>query len=430
MTGAEAGDDFDILIIGGGAAGAAMGIALALQGWRLALVEARAPSFSSSDPERVIALNEGSRRHLARLGAWPAELEAGAGVIAHIVVGEPGGEGRVDLTLDQARAAAGGDVRALGFVVEMGALLAAMHARLRALGVPVLAPAQPEAMAFGEDAARVRLAGGMAREVRARLVIGADGTNSIVRRMAGIGTRGWDYNRFGIVASVRCARSHGRMAWECFRADGPLAFLPLGNEADDGRFSIVWAVRHGAAADLLACGDDTFIAMLNQAAGARFRKATGGVRAVSRRAVWPLELTLAQRLTGRRLALIGNAAHTVHPVAGQGLNLGLRDVAALARLLADEARKPEGRRDPGRPLLLDAYADARRADMAAVAAFTEGMTAIFGCEAPGARFARGLGLDALNRAGFLRDALIRHAAGLGGVPGGASSEIMARQAAG
>ncbi len=399
----------DCCVVGAGAVGASLACALARAGYRVTVLERRAPDFRAGNPERVVALNEGSRCFLEGLGLWPEELARTAGRIDRIVVEEAGGSRRVELTTAQARNIEAG-VSALGHVVEMGALLAPMHAAMAGLGVELVAPCSLSGLELDGDALIVH-AGceGRARRIRARLVVAADGTSSPTRRMAGIATRGWDHNRFAIVASVRCRRTHRRVAYECFRPDGPLAFLPLGDDREDGRFSIVWTLAPEAAALTMQADDARFIALLNQALGSEIRRETGGVVETSPRAVFPLELSVAERLHAPRLVLAGNAAHTVHPVAGQGLNLGLRDVAALVRILERDV----ARRDPGQPIVLAAYADARRLDIGCVAGFTEALVGLYGVDLPGARMLRGMGLAALERMPALKSLLIRQAAGLG-----------------
>ncbi|RMH59882.1 MAG: FAD-dependent oxidoreductase [Zetaproteobacteria bacterium] len=391
--------DYEVVIVGGGVIGAALALELAGSDYRVALVERRRPAFSSSNPERVIALNHGSYVHLDQLGVWRAMREQGVGVIRHISVVEARGSEHVEM---DAADAPGTALPALGYVLEMGAMLRGLYTHLEQAGVKLLTSARVEGCAWEDDWANVRLQDG--RCLRARLLVGADGSDSQLRRMAGIATMGWDYNRFAIVASIRCAHEHQDTAYECFRKAGPLALLPLA----DGRYSIVWTMRPAEAAQLLRMDDQQVMRVLMRAMGERLVQATGEVFAISPRACFSLELSIARRMTGPRLALVGNAAHTINPVAGQGMNLGLRDVRRLAWVLqADYAR-----RDPGQKIVLSAYAEQRWRDVAAVAAFTEGMVDVFGMTMPGMRQLRGRGMAMMQCLSPLRDMLLRHAAGI------------------
>jgi len=398
--------DVDIIIVGGGAIGATLALSLDRLNYRVALIELRQPVFSSCSPERVIALNAGSRLHLERLGVWEDIAAAGAGVIRHIVVAEPGNRGWVDMHAAEVRSQqAGRQIEALGHVVEMGPMLEPIYRQLEASSVQLCLPASVQGIRIEDDTVEVALhQDGVARSIRASLLVGADGTNSQIRRLAGITTRGWDYNRFGIVASVRCQRQHDETAFECFRSAGPLAFLPLA----DGRYSIVWAVQPGEASQLLGMDDTGFLYALQRAAGDELLNNTGAVVETSARASFPLELTFASRFAASRVALVGNAAHTVHPVAGQGMNLGLRDVEVLVHELDSEL----GHRDPGQSILMQAYAEQRRLDALSVAGFTEAMVCGFGASLPGAKWLRGRGLDAMQSWPSLKDILLGHAAGL------------------
>jgi len=397
--------DFDVVIVGGGAVGATLALELDQLGYRVAVIELRAPSFASTDPERVIALNYGSRCHLDSLGVWTDVMAGGVGDIRHIVVTEPGNRGRVDL--DAADAAhARPDMRELGYVVEMGKLLEPIYQCLQASSVELIAPAS--VVSFDVQAQQVSIQlrrGDQLSGITSALLVGADGTHSQIRRLAGIGVLGWDYNRFGLVASVASANGHGNTAHECFRSAGPLAFLPLADE----RFSIVWAATPGEATQLLAMDDEQFIAALEHAAGEATINQIGAITSTSRRASFPLELTIANTFARPRLALVGNAAHTVHPVGGQGMNLGLRDVVALVEVL-DGAL---AHRDPGQSIIMQAYAEKRRADVMAVAGFTESMVHVFGSSVPGVKWLRGMGLETLPRVKALSDLLLQQASGLG-----------------
>jgi len=397
--------DFDIVIVGGGAIGATLALELDRLHYRVAVVELRQPSFSSTNPERVIALNYGSRCHLDRLGLWHDVAAKGLGEIRHIVVTEPGNRGRVDL--DAADAANNNpDMHELGYVVEMGLLLEPMYQRLQDSGVELISPASVLNFDVASDQVSIQIRrGDTVLDITSALLVGADGTHSQIRHQAGIGVFGWDYNRFGLVASVSCENGHGNTAYECFRASGPLAFLPLA----DNRFSIVWAATPGEATQLLAMNDDQFITALQKAAGDTTMKLIGTITSTSRRASFPLELTVARKFSESRLALVGNAAHTVHPVAGQGMNLGLRDVLALVEMLDSDLAHD----DPGQSIMMQGYAEKRRADVMAVAGFTESMVHIFGSSVPGVKWLRGMGLEKLPRAQSLSGLLLQQASGAG-----------------
>lgn len=400
---------FDVVIAGGGAIGATLALELSHLNFSVALVERTQLSFASTSPERVIALNHGSRMHLERLGIWQRIDPARLGQIRHIAVTEPGNRGRVDMDVNDAP-----ELSDLGYVVEMGVLLAPMYEMLDEAGIALISPAAVAGFTNDDDAVRIRVAGADGeQEIDARLLVAADGTHSPLRRMAGIETFGWDYNRFGIVASLTCERSHGEVAHECFRSSGPLAFLPLGDASSDGRYSIVWAVSPGEAAHILELDDEAFMQAVARSAGSTVMDHLGAIRATSPRASFPFELTIAKAYSAPRLALVGNAAHTIHPVAGQGMNLGLRDVATLAAVLDSEL----GRNDPGQTIMMQAYAEQRRLDIAAVAGFTESMVHLFGSSVPGVKWLRGIGLEKLGLARSLQDLLLRQASGLGQMEG-------------
>ena len=393
--------DFDVIIVGGGAVGATLALELEHLDYRVAVIELRQPIFASGDPERVIALNYGSRRHFERLGLWQEIAATGIGDIRHIMVTEVGNRGRVDMDVSDCS----GHVPALGHVVAMGPMLEPIFQRLSRSSVQLFSPASVSAFTLLADVVTIQLLrDGNTETLTAALIIGADGSNSQIRRMAGIDTFGWDYNRFGIVASVQCDRGHGHVAYECFRQSGPLALLPL----SDGRFSIVWVAAPGEAAHLLDLDDETFIRVLSQAAGEQALSQIGAFSGISKRAVYPLELTIAGAFAKPRLALIGNAAHTLHPVAGQGMNLGLRDVLSLLEVLASDL----ARTDPGQSILMQAYAGKRRADVIAVTAFTESMVRCFGSEMPAVKWLRGMALKHMPNISFLHHLLLTQAAGI------------------
>ncbi len=391
---------YDIVIVGGGVTGNALALALRSCPLRVAVIEAVSPLKSTSpDPERVIALSCGSSRYLDHLGVWKEISAEGAASINEVHVTEPGGRGMVHMDRAQAK------VEALGYVVELPRITRILFEHAKR-DVKVFCPARMLGMSMeGEKVSLFFRDRRGKHEISASLVVGADGTYSRVRTWAGIHTLGWDHNRFALVASVLPERPHRGRAFECFRPSGPLALLPL----DERRCSIVWTLKPEEASRHLLMEDARFLTALTRSAGSEVRGLLGRILETGRRITFPLEFRIAERNTGHRLVLIGNAAHTIHPVAGQGLNLGLRDVGVLADVLSGALRAG---RDVGESIVLEEYADRRRLDQAAVACFTEGLNGLFSNDVSVLRFLRQMGLDGMQRIPSARDWLMRQASGM------------------
>jgi 2-octaprenyl-6-methoxyphenol hydroxylase len=393
-------DEYDVLIVGGGLAGAALAIAASRLGLAVALIEAQATdSFPTSKPERVIALSHGSRCHLVALGVWQELAQAGVAPIRRVHVCEPGNRGEVGMHRGEA------DVEALGYVVQNAHVSGALY-KVMPQDVRVLARARLESLYVDADGVQAAFRQGDKKHgLHARLLVGADGTMSRVRHLCGIGSRGWDHNRFGLVASVTPNNPHRDVAHECFRPDGPLAFLPL----DAERYSIVWTLAPREASRISMLDDARFLHELESTAGREMQEHLGGFAKVGPRALFPFEYRVAEHFTAPRVALVGNAAHTMHPVAGQGLNLGLRDVATLEGALR---RAREGGRDIGAPVVLEEYAQQRCIDTTSVSLFTEGLNAVFCTDLLPVKLARGIGMAGMDRLPALRRWLLHRAAGL------------------
>lgn len=393
-------ETYDIVIVGGGLAGASLAISAAKTGLSVAMVETHAvDTFATGQPERVIALSYASRCHLERLGVW-AEIERlGVAAIRQVHIAESDSCGEVRMHRAQT------DIDALGYVAPNAHILRSLYDAMPPEAA-ALAPARVQALEIADDAMHVTVMRDNREEyISCRLLVGADGSASRVRRLCGIGSRGWDHNRFGLVASVRPGLPHRNIAHEYFRTSGPLAFLPL----DEARYSIVWTLAPRDASRIMDMDDAAFLRELNHAAGADMRGAFGGLVETGPRALFPLEFRMATALTAPRTVLIGNAAHTLHPVAGQGLNLGLRDVAVLA----DTLRKAMDRKaDAGSPVVLEEYCQRRMLDNLAVAAFTEGINVIFSNNFLPAKLARGAGLLGMQCLPPARDWLMRRTTGL------------------
>ncbi|MFZ5729159.1 MAG: UbiH/UbiF/VisC/COQ6 family ubiquinone biosynthesis hydroxylase, partial [Pseudomonadota bacterium] len=290
------------------------------------------------------------------------------------------------------------DGEPLGYLLENRQTRAALSQAVVEAGIPVLAPARVASATFGKDAAEVTLDDG--RVLRAPLAIGAEGRGSVLRRAAGVGTIGWDYRQVGVVATVRLDRPHEGVAHEYFLPGGPFAILPL----TENRASLVWTESVAKGAALKAARPEVFHAHLMR----RFGDFLGQARLDGPVFSYPLSLQLAERFTAPRLALLGDAAHGVHPIAGQGLNLGLKGAAALAETLVDAARLGE---DIGSEAVLERYARWRRFDTAILSAGMDAFVHLFSNDNPVLRLARGVGMAAVNRIPPARKMFMQEAGG-------------------
>jgi 2-octaprenyl-6-methoxyphenol hydroxylase len=368
--------DYDVLIIGGGPVGAALALALRGSGLALGLLEAWTPGLAAD--ARPIALSHGSRLILERLGVW-GEL-AGATPILRIHVSQRGGFGRVELDARQA------GVPALGYVLEYGRIVEALRRTLETGGGVDLIRSAVGALESGTDAATVDFAAG--GRASARLLAVADGGSLPVARQ-----RVRDYGQAAVSARVTCSVPHRNVAYERFTPEGPLALLPMGEA-----LALVWTAAAERAQQLCALTEAGFLARLQESFGTRL----GGFKAANGRAWFPLALKVADRIADPRTMMVGNAAQTLHPVAGQGLNLGLRDAWELAALLRDCDRVRIGGPDLAR-----AYSARRRLDRGGGILFTDSLVRLFSNELMALKLARGLGLAALGVIPPARDFLAR-----------------------
>lgn len=393
-------EEYDLIIAGGGMVGASLAVALAPLHLRTLVVEATPPAdvAQPSYDDRATAISESSRRILEGIGCWQA-LAGNAAAIREVHVSERGAFGATRL-----RAAEHG-LESFGHVVENRALGAALWERIDAsASLDAWFPARVVSVTQQEERVGVGIEhdDGDTVELHARLLVAADGARSPTRSLAGIGHDVRDYGQTAVIANVTPAFDHGGTAFERFTRSGPLAVLPLTR----GRVTIVWTLPPERAAEVMDLRDDAFLAELQAAFGYRlgaFRK-TGG------RASYPLSLVQAQAWHSGRVALAGNAAHGIHPVAGQGFNLGLRDVAALAELIA---RAAPGH-DPGAASLLEEYAEWREADRSRTVRDTDGLVQVFTSELAMLRAGRRLGLVGLDLFPPARAMVARRGMGLAG----------------
>jgi 2-octaprenyl-6-methoxyphenol hydroxylase len=390
---------FDLVIVGGGLVGASLALSLAPLGLRIALIEAVAPGAEGQHPsfdERTTALANGSVRAFTTLGVWDA-MEREAAPIRRIHVSDRGrfGTARID--------AAEQGLEALGYVVPNRVIGAALWAGLaRASNVTVIAPARVTGSEI-EGANRVvnYEHAGLTATVAAGLVVAADGIRSLVRDQAGIDAEHLAYEQVALTAVMVTQRFHDHVAYERFTEDGPIAILPL----TDGRCGMVWTRRPEAVERLLALSDVEFLAEFQAAFGFRL----GRFLRVGQRAAYPLSLSRAERHTAERLAVVGNAAQGLHPIAGQGFNLGLRDAMSLAEVIAD--RRVAGTTDAGDAELLQDYADWRATDRRRIVAFTDGLVRVFSNPLGALRGLRSLGLLAFDVLPPAKSALARLSVG-------------------
>ena len=397
---------YDVVIAGAGMAGATFALACAHGGLRCVLIDPLlfddqvAPTFDG----RASAIAFSSFRQWRVLGVARA-LEAFACPMDSILVTDgraPGAAGHTPtplwLRFDSAEIADRSDGEPLGWMIENRRIRAALAAAVRAAGIEVLAPSRVTQVRRETGRAVVELDDG--RELKTALVAGAEGRGSVVREAAGIGLIGWTYRQSGVVATVRLGEPHGNVAHEYFLPGGPFAILPL----TDQRASLVWTEPTDRANALRTASEDAFGAHLQR----RFGEFLGEVRAEGPRFFYPLSLQLAERMTAARIALLGDAAHAVHPIAGQGLNLGLKDAGALAEVLVEAARLGE---DLGSEAVLERYARWRRFDNVMLAAATDVFNRLFSNDHPLTRSVRDFGMAAVNRIGPARRFFMQEAGG-------------------
>lgn len=393
---------FEVLIVGGGMAGLTLGCTLATAGVAVAVADRLDPATVTDEgfDGRTTAIAYGSARVLEGAGIWPL-LVVDAQPILDIRVadGHPArGVSTLFLHYDHAEV---GD-RPFGYIVENRSIRQALLALARDLPrLTLLAPVAVAEVERGTAGVAARLADG--RTLRAMLVVAADGRDSPLRRAAGIRTTDFAYPQTSIVCTVAHERHHAGTAVELFLPGGPFAMLPMtGN-----RSSIVWTERKALAPTYMALDGADFLAEVRR----RFGDWLGELSLAGPRFAHPLGLMLAERYVDRRLALISEAAHVIHPIAGQGLNLGLRDVAALAESIVDARRLGM---DLGDAVALARYERWRRFDNVTLAIVTDALNRLFSNDVPPVRLARDLGLAAVNRMPPLKRLFMRHAMGVVG----------------
>ncbi|MGZ8387810.1 MAG: ubiquinone biosynthesis hydroxylase [Rhodoplanes sp.] len=393
------GERTDILIAGAGFAGLALAIALR---------QALGPAFAVTvaDPllarpavdARASAIAAAARRLLETIGVWQAVASEAQDIVDMVVT-----DSRLDDALRPVFLTFAGEVEPgepFAQMIENGPLLAALVAKAREEGVAL---AETSVVAFAADPKRVSATLGDGRRLSARLLVAADGGRSRLRDLAGIAMVGWEYGQSAIVATVAHTRDHQGRAIEHFLPAGPFAILPLKNN----RASLVWVEDNAEAARIIALPDAEFHAELEK----RFGLHLGDLQVVGPRQAYPLGFGVARSFIGERLALVGDAAHRIHPIAGQGLNLGLRDAAALAEAVADAARLGL---DPGGADVLVRYQRWRRFDTLAMGVATDGLNRLFSNRSDLLRLVRDFGLGLVDRMPALKGFFIREAAGLTG----------------
>jgi len=394
---AKSGAAYDVVIVGGGMVGAALACALGNTVLKVAVLDhapAAAPPDQSYD-QRVSAITLASQAFFENVGVWDGMARRRISPVREMRVWSEGGQGAIHFDAAEIGEAC------LAWIIENSVIRNALLERLQHFtNVHYLCPVQVQDINLTEEAATLTLQDG--RNLRTRLLVGADGADSAVRRAAEIETQSLNLNQKSIVATVVTGKPHGQIARQRFLTTGPLAFLPL----DEPRTcSIVWSADSARADQLLMLDDAAFTAELQNA----FGDALGKIETIGPRAAFPLALSHAKAYTAARVALIGDAAHTVHPLAGQGVNLGFLDAAALAEVLLDA-----GEKDIGAHLVLRRYERWRKGGNLSMIAVTGGFRYLFGNALPLVSQLRNAGLEFTNSVTPLKNFIMRRASGLEG----------------
>ncbi len=393
--------DYDIIIAGGGMIGTSLALALAPLGVRVAMVEAvaRAEPEQPSFDERSTALSRSSQRMFEAMGLW-GEIKAASTPIRSIHVSEKGRFGFSHIDAKEQK------VEALGYVVINRVLGRVLQLTLeQQKNVDVMCPARITGVHNDDERTLVSIdEAGAVRKLSCGLLVAADGARSTVRELLGISATQVDYGQHAVVGNVRTERPHENRAYERFTDTGPLAMLPVEND----RTAFVWIVPSGDVEQILSLDDEMFTARLQELFGMRL----GRFSKVGTRAAYPLSLSKANGLAVKRGVVVGNAAHGLHPVAAQGFNLGLRDVAALSECISDA--RIDGQVDPGREDILENYVSWRQADQAKLVRFTDGIVRLFGSRLPVVRTLRNFGMLGFDLIPGVRGLFAKHTMGLAG----------------
>ena len=406
--------DFDLIIIGGGLVGASLACALENASLRIAIIEAF--PFKSDDSEyqpafdaRSVALSYTSKQVFAGMGLWSSINTLGVAAIKKIHISDRGHAGVTRLNADDEK------VDALGYVVETRVIGKALFDRLRKQeNVTLIAPAKLKNFEINADVASATIEitneNGLveSKVLTTKLLVAADGDDSFVRRLSGVRIKQRNYEQSAVIANIATDKPHDNQAFERFTDSGPIALLPMAaTENEKNRYSLVWTINSSEQEEMMTWSDETFLEKLK----ARFGERAGQFTHVSARYVYPLSLMRAKEHVRERLAIIGNAAHTLHPVAGQGFNLGLRDVAALSQVVMDASRE---KKDIGDLAILQTYADWRGRDHIQTAMATDSIVRIFSNNFLPLAALRNLGLLVVDLVPPLKKIFARHAMGFVG----------------
>ncbi len=402
MTASDTSLDYDVVIAGGGMIGTSLALALAPLGLRVAVVEAiaRGATMQPSFDDRSTALSRSTQRMFEAMGLWD-RIRSASTPIRQIHVSDKGRFGFSHIDAEEQK------VEALGYVVINRVLGDVLQEALSGnKSIDIICPAKITAISPERDVSIATLLhqSGESQQISGRLIVAADGANSSVRDMMGITAMQTQYGQHAVIGNLLPEKSLENVAYERFTEPGTLALLPAAGE----RAAFIWTVAEEHAASVLALDDEAFLSELQSAFGYRL----GTFSRVSKRAAYPLALSKALRLTATRSVLVGNAAHGLHPVAAQGFNLGMRDVAALCDCIADACAESDA--DIGSQELLNRFASWRREDQKKLVRFTDSLVRLFSSNKTPVRLLRNAGMLAFDFVPGVRSEFARHTMGLAG----------------